>query len=430
VVHLSHVEYSHIGNFIRLHRKQQRITQEKLCDGICSITYLSKVENGKMLPSEEVCKLLGKRLGVQIVSSAEQEQALEEIQSIIEQLYKEHELNNSDNVNELYESLLSYKDLLQHPIIYVEYQLISGVHAIHMGDEEKAHSVVQHLSAIVNNLPKKQLLTFYHLEGMYLILKKRHHDSIIALNKAEILAEELQVSRPFLLYHLALAHSEAKNKHPAIYYANEALKLCNENANYLQSIYCKMILGLNYTRTKNYQKASTEFDHLLKLADSFRLRMIKPLLFHNIAYLHAKMNNVNKAIEFYEKSLTYKDNPDTSLRTLYELAKLLYETGQLQEASHYIEEALQLRPNRDYTDPVLITCLKYQLEDTTNEKEQLISHLEEKVIPFFKTQNDLQHLAEYYDLLGNLYYKNRKYKVASDYYRLAINTKKEGDGST
>jgi HTH-type transcriptional regulator, quorum sensing regulator NprR len=426
---LSHVEYSHIGNFIRLHRKQQGITQEKLCEGICSITYLSKVENGKMLPSDEIVDLLGKRLGVHIANGTEQEQALEQIQEIFEQIYKEHERNNSDNVEQLYESLLPYSDFLQHPTIYAEYQLISLVHAVHTLNVEQSEPLVQNLSNIIEDLPKMQQLNFYHLKSIYFSLKKQYYDSLISLTKAEALTEELQLTKPFLLYHLALAHSHSKNKHSAIYYANEALKIYNENANYLQSIYCQMILAINYTRTKNYQKALTKYDHLLELADSLQLHTTKASIIHNLAYLHAKMNNIEKAISLYQECLTRHKTPEALLRTLYELAKLLYETNQLQEASHYIDEALKLRPTHDYTDHILITCLKYQMEDTSIEKKQLITHIEEVVIPFFQRQNNIYHLVEHYNLLGELYYSNRKYKIASDYYRLAIHIKKKGDES-
>lgn len=55
-----------VGNHIRHLRKSQKLTQEELASGICSVTYLSKLENHKELPSEEILQLLCERLGVEL----------------------------------------------------------------------------------------------------------------------------------------------------------------------------------------------------------------------------------------------------------------------------------------------------------------------------------------------------------------------------
>ncbi|MCU5096711.1 helix-turn-helix transcriptional regulator, partial [Bacillus wiedmannii] len=51
-----------IGEFFLKERQEHGITQEALCYGICTVSYLSKIENNKLVPSRNIKKSLYKRL--------------------------------------------------------------------------------------------------------------------------------------------------------------------------------------------------------------------------------------------------------------------------------------------------------------------------------------------------------------------------------
>ncbi|MDY8164098.1 helix-turn-helix transcriptional regulator, partial [Bacillus thuringiensis] len=51
-----------IGKFFFNERLKHGIKQETLCYGICTVSYLSKIENNKLVPSWNIKKLLYKRL--------------------------------------------------------------------------------------------------------------------------------------------------------------------------------------------------------------------------------------------------------------------------------------------------------------------------------------------------------------------------------
>ena len=51
------------GELIRIKRIEKKIRQEDLCFGICNISYLSRIENGHVIPHEEIFILLFERLG-------------------------------------------------------------------------------------------------------------------------------------------------------------------------------------------------------------------------------------------------------------------------------------------------------------------------------------------------------------------------------
>lgn len=52
-----------IGEVIRKKRVELKLTQEELADEICSVGYLSKIENGIREPSSRIVRMLLERLG-------------------------------------------------------------------------------------------------------------------------------------------------------------------------------------------------------------------------------------------------------------------------------------------------------------------------------------------------------------------------------
>lgn len=52
-----------IGNVVRKCRIGKGITQERLCEGVCSISTLSRIENGEQYPSRKVFTLLVEKMG-------------------------------------------------------------------------------------------------------------------------------------------------------------------------------------------------------------------------------------------------------------------------------------------------------------------------------------------------------------------------------
>ena len=66
---------SYQGLIIYRTRIQRNWSQAGLCEGICTVSYLSKIETGKAEPSGEVLQLLLDRLGLEIDKETEQEAA-------------------------------------------------------------------------------------------------------------------------------------------------------------------------------------------------------------------------------------------------------------------------------------------------------------------------------------------------------------------
>ena len=71
-----------IGLIIKQERLNRNIKQTVLAKGICSTSYLSKIESNSTIPSEDVAQPLLKRLNLML-----EEMPLEEENKVIEDLY-------------------------------------------------------------------------------------------------------------------------------------------------------------------------------------------------------------------------------------------------------------------------------------------------------------------------------------------------------
>ena len=53
-----------IGSIIKINRINNNISQKELSKGICVPSYLSRIENGELLPSEDMISIIFNRLGL------------------------------------------------------------------------------------------------------------------------------------------------------------------------------------------------------------------------------------------------------------------------------------------------------------------------------------------------------------------------------
>ena len=98
-----------IGTLIRAERLARYWSQEGLCRGICAVSYLSKIEQGKVEPSDEIRRLLFERLGL---PTEEDSPALREAAALLEQLTERLFLGDTPGMYALEERFEAARPLL------------------------------------------------------------------------------------------------------------------------------------------------------------------------------------------------------------------------------------------------------------------------------------------------------------------------------
>ena len=94
------------GMMIFHHRKKLGWTQEKLCEGICSVSHLSKIENGTKEAGIETIELLLKKMRVEIDAN----DSIDEVTGQLKRLWNSIERADYDSSKILFEELIGKEE--------------------------------------------------------------------------------------------------------------------------------------------------------------------------------------------------------------------------------------------------------------------------------------------------------------------------------
>ena len=104
------------------------MTQEELCQGICSVSYLSKIENGKIEASEEILQLLCARLEIAVTDLRDVEEdvkgKLEDWHKAIVHLERERIEQIYADLQEQMEQVTDFEIMNYYELLYVRYLMI------------------------------------------------------------------------------------------------------------------------------------------------------------------------------------------------------------------------------------------------------------------------------------------------------------------
>lgn len=106
------------GLLIKEERKKMDISLEALSHGICSPSYLSKIENNIVIANDAIYDLLFKKLGIQIINPTEEKK----IKNLLDLFFKYY-MSSNLKILKVVEELLEYKNQVSSSYLFVQYQL-------------------------------------------------------------------------------------------------------------------------------------------------------------------------------------------------------------------------------------------------------------------------------------------------------------------
>ena len=109
-----------IGSIIKFNRINNNISQKQLSKGICVPSYLSRIENGELLPSEDVLSIIFNRLGLEFNDSPE---FISKGNSYLKDFFNTLNLNEFDHTNKLFDILEKDEDKYIASPLIIDYFL-------------------------------------------------------------------------------------------------------------------------------------------------------------------------------------------------------------------------------------------------------------------------------------------------------------------
>ncbi|GIO22817.1 helix-turn-helix domain-containing protein [Oceanobacillus sp. J11TS1] len=170
-----------IGTYIKIQRTKQKMTLGELSEGIVSLSYLSKIENQKTEPNEEIIRKLCERLSITVDRSQD-----EKIGELCKQWYAMlDETSNQESMEAVYKEIqqLVDKNYSNHLIMFeihkIKYFLL-------LQRKDLASQKIQQLKEIINTFNIEGQYYWYKFNGIYSFVVKNYYHSMYQYKRAEL----------------------------------------------------------------------------------------------------------------------------------------------------------------------------------------------------------------------------------------------------
>jgi transcriptional regulator with XRE-family HTH domain len=175
-------DFQEIGSFIKKKRKELNVTQDVISNGICSISYLSKIENNQIIPNKYYVKEIMDKLDV-------------------EESFYQKTLDDKLYLNNMVKGIFYLDDSLViktfEEIKDIEHNLVINI--VKLGyyiyfHKEDENQYVMMLENLVTNMNDLELKMYLYLSAIYFISKEKYKTALEVL----VLGDKILVSNEYL----------------------------------------------------------------------------------------------------------------------------------------------------------------------------------------------------------------------------------------
>lgn len=411
----------YIGTILKLKRTEMNINQEKLCEGICTPSYLSRIENNHVIADTEIYKLLFSELNIDYESLLE---VNNEIDKQIEDWYKDLILFGcvEKDIGELKQQSTSagLETLVKFEIVQARYHIMCGRNM----DARKK------LNSLRNTLDYGQNRNYFIYMNtlIYLNYVEKQYDNAVSIGKDLLKVKSHAESFKdyeigFFYYNFALAYKELYKYDKCKILVERALGIFN-NGYYLdRAIDCHNLLGICYNNLGLSKEAIDSYNMVKRLLqylpeqDQDRYRGI---LYNNLGYCYELQEQYNKATYYYNLCLQYTNNEQLS-KTIINLVRCHYNDKNITESKKWLQYGLNLI-NHKTPKKLLIQLQIFTIILNDNQSLEDITCIQKDSLTFFK-ENQLWDLILFYSkIFATIYENHQHYKKANQLYKIIIET--------
>ncbi|MED1862537.1 helix-turn-helix transcriptional regulator [Fictibacillus nanhaiensis] len=398
------------GEKIKYYRDKLNLTQKVLADGICSISYLSKIENNSILPTEETLTFLCKKLHIDVNELLESS-STEKLELLLSSWYEDIKFRDKNASSEHYSIMKKRIKGISDINLLAQFKLMSARHFLLINQFIEAKILLDEVREILKYLPEKITSRYYYFAGLNEYLKGDLNTALTYYQKVEE-----KIREPEYYYQLGLIYTSLNKITMSIVNTEKALNEFNKDILFFKVIDCYILLGVNYSRIREYELAISYYNKALKGIHSLKnVTHLKANIFHNLGCVYHSQKKSEEAVNYFSKALAECDNYSGCINTIYKLAFELFLLDKFVESNQWIEKGLALSEPTNQTY-YLLRMLKFQVEGKES-YEEFRNYVEEEAVNFFQQKNDVINLAYCYEILAKFYYQTKAYKKSSDYFR-------------
>lgn len=275
------------GYLIRYHRLQQNLSQEGLCKGICVISYLSKIEQGKADADPVIVHALFHQLNRKYYDD-----------SVLMSQYKdylhayfEHHFMDEDTAGYAEKIKKQREKLLCSPLFlsYLLFELYEDM------DTAKVDKDLQELSSFEAYMTEEQLFLY----DLAYAQQSDHELKLKYLKKADKL-KQCSITQWFLgvFYAEIGQYSEALQSH------QKALVLANEEGMFHISALVMISIGNHYANMGVEQLMHVYYKKAMTAARAVRQDDLLKQVYYNLGATYEEWGHHEQAIHYLEKAIS------------------------------------------------------------------------------------------------------------------------------
>lgn len=408
------------GHIIKFERLKQNMKQVTLAEGICQPSYLSRIENDSIVPSEEVLGKLFKKLNIE---KSNMEIPESKFIDYVKMNYKEAILykdraKTSLLLKELNQKLYVFPDLTDfynHQLILLRLNLIS--HDIQFPTKE----IMRALSESKENFNVHQQFTFHINLGFLYFFENKLDSSLGCFQKALrilpiIKCEDWEIAD--MEYAFGLIFLLLNRNVIAIEYTKSAIIYFEKHLYFTRATEAYIVLSIAYKNSHKFEEAL----NILKLAQNTSLKMNHTeqlsILHYNIGAIYTKQGRLKSAISNYQSCISSSSEPINIATGIVSLISDYAKQRDYTSVNEWCQKGIMLCKNS--SDPTLkirephFLCYQEIYSEGDNFERTL-----QKCINIFEHHKEFRYSHKYSLKLAEYYLENKKYKKAALQYKKA-----------
>lgn len=409
---------NNFGHVIKLERIRNNMKQITLAQGICTPSYLSKIENNSIVPSQEVIDLLLNRLELSITQNKNLDD--ESYLTYIKEIYFNAVMNKDrELVAEQLKEINNERYMFSDSTNYYTYQLmVLRLTLIVQDIQHDTSEIIMALSELSSNFNDYQMFLFHSNVGSYYSFMLDFNSTLQAYEKAIEYFKRINIEKweeadfQYLLGHCYLTQQQWVI---SIEYILKSLEFFKNGFYNARVVECYLILSIAQDHSYQYEEAYQNLLLAQKIASQLNLVENFPIIKQNLGSSATRKGHTDVAIKYYLESLEARKDPVEKLLPIYSLVK---EYSKLKNSEEIIKwSTLGLSLINDCSNASTQTFSHHFNIYLSREKNQILF---EKVTidayNYFKEIKDYRHAQKYSLMLGNFYQELNKYKNAAKYY--------------
>ncbi|TWT03614.1 helix-turn-helix transcriptional regulator [Planomicrobium sp. CPCC 101079] len=410
-----------IGHLIKSERTKQGWKQINLAKGICTASYLSKIESNSIKPSQEILELLLNRLGVSVEDGFLEEGSSEQdVLKKFKEMYFEVTANRNQAVLKKNKSFVFEKTyFFSRENDFYTYQLILFRLCLSSEEQNSMESIIKDLESGYSTFNDYQKYYFYKYMGIFYYQSQNTIKAIDDLEKSLHLLKRLVLEDWEIAdfhYILGLVYLSNSQLMSSIEYITKALEFYKNGFYFNRLIDTYISMGIAYKRARRFEEALETFNLAEKVVNAVNLSNYKGILLQNMGALYSSKGESSKAINYFSMSLDKKEDIKGKIISLFSLINEYSKQTDSKQVVELCEKATALMDG-DKTAFVENYSKKIEVYKCLHSNDPAFEETCIYAIDYFAAVSDLKSVNKFSLLLADYFYEEKKYKQAANYYR-------------